>query len=39
MSQTGSYNLAKMGWSSDRILNFYYTNTQLQKLRPEHYKP
>ena len=39
MSQTGSYNLAKMGWSSDRILNFYYTNTQLQKLRPEYYKP
>ncbi len=39
MSQTGSYNLAKLGWSSDRILNFYYTNTQLQKLRPEHYKP
>jgi SpoIID/LytB domain protein len=39
MSQTGSYNLARMGWSYDRILNFYYTNTQLQKLRPEHYTP
>ncbi|PZO44506.1 MAG: amidase [Pseudanabaena frigida] len=38
MSQTGSYNLARMGWSYDRILNFYYTNAQLQKLRPEHYK-
>ncbi|WP_055074776.1 SpoIID/LytB domain-containing protein [Pseudanabaena sp. 'Roaring Creek'] len=38
MSQTGSYNLARLGWSSDRILNFYYTNTQLQKLRPEHYQ-
>ena len=39
MSQTGSYNLASMGWSYDRILNFYYTNTQLQKLRPEYYQP
>ena len=39
MSQTGSYNLARMGWSYDRILNFYYTNTQLQKLRPEPYTP
>jgi len=39
MSQTGSYNLARMGWSYDRILNFYYTNTRLQKLRPEHYTP
>ena len=38
MSQTGSYNLARMGWSYDRILNFYYTNVQLQKLRLEHYK-
>ena len=38
MSQTGSYNLARMGWSYDRILNFYYTNAQLQKLRPEHYQ-
>ena len=39
MSQTGSYNLARMGWSYDRILNFYYTNTQLQKLRSEYYTP
>ncbi|PZV17479.1 MAG: amidase [Pseudanabaena sp.] len=39
MSQTGSYNLARMGWTYDRILNFYYTNAQLQKLRPEHYIP
>lgn len=38
MSQTGSYNLARMGWSYDRILNFYYTNVRLQKLIPEHYK-
>jgi len=37
MSQTGSYNLARMGWTYDRILNFYYTNAQLQKLRPEYY--
>jgi SpoIID/LytB domain protein len=34
MSQTGSYNLAKLGWSSDRILSFYYSGTQLQKLKP-----
>ncbi|MFM7887378.1 MAG: SpoIID/LytB domain-containing protein, partial [Pseudanabaena sp.] len=38
MSQTGSYNLARMGFTYDRILNFYYTNTQLQKLRPELYQ-
>ncbi|OIP71913.1 MAG: amidase [Oscillatoriales cyanobacterium CG2_30_44_21] len=37
MSQTGSYNLARMGWSYERILNFYYTNTRLQELRPEFY--
>ncbi|MBD2150692.1 SpoIID/LytB domain-containing protein [Pseudanabaena sp. FACHB-1277] len=39
MSQTGSYNLAKLGWSYDRILNFYYTDTQLQRLRTEYYLP
>jgi SpoIID/LytB domain protein len=38
MSQTGAYNLARMGWTYDRILNFYYTNVQLEKLRPEHYQ-
>ncbi|MFN9857079.1 MAG: amidase, partial [Pseudanabaena sp.] len=38
MSQTGSYNLARMGFTYDRILNFYYTNTQLQKLRPDYYQ-
>ena len=38
MSQTGSYKLAQMGWTYNRILNFYYTNTQLQELRPEYYK-
>lgn len=32
MSQTGSYNLAKQGWSSERILSFYYPGTQLQPL-------
>ena len=37
MSQTGSYNLARMGFTYDRILSFYYTNVQLQKLRPENY--
>jgi SpoIID/LytB domain protein len=32
MSQTGAYNLGKLGWSSDRILNFYYPGTQVQPL-------
>jgi SpoIID/LytB domain protein len=32
MSQTGSYKLAKMGWSSQRILSFYYPGTQIQPL-------
>ncbi|WP_156800478.1 SpoIID/LytB domain-containing protein [Thalassoporum mexicanum] len=36
MSQTGSYHLGDLGWSYDRILNFYYTNVQLQPLRPEY---
>ncbi len=30
LSQTGSYGLAKLGWSSDRILDFYYPGTQIQ---------
>lgn len=30
MSQTGSHKLAKLGWSSDRILSFYYPGTQIQ---------
>ncbi|HLO50958.1 MAG TPA: SpoIID/LytB domain-containing protein [Kamptonema sp.] len=34
MSQTGSYNLAKLGWSSDRILSFYFPGTTLQPLTP-----
>jgi SpoIID/LytB domain protein len=36
MSQTGSYHLGDLGWSYDRILNFYYTDVQLQPLRPEY---
>jgi SpoIID/LytB domain protein len=32
MSQRGSYNLAKLGWSSDRILNFYFPGTKLVPL-------
>lgn len=30
LSQIGASGLAKMGWSSDRILNFYYPGTQIQ---------
>ena len=32
LSQTGSYHLGKLGWSSDRILRFYYPGTQLQPI-------
>ncbi len=32
MSQTGAYNLGALGWSSDRILRFYYPGTQLQPI-------
>ena len=32
MSQTGSYNLGKLGWSYDRILQFYYPGTTLQPI-------
>jgi SpoIID/LytB domain protein len=32
LSQTGAQNLAKLGWSSERILQFYYPGTKLQKL-------
>jgi SpoIID/LytB domain protein len=32
LSQTGSYHLGKLGWSSDRILNFYYPGTELQPI-------
>ena len=30
LSQTGSQRLAELGWSSSRILNFYYPGTQIQ---------
>lgn len=32
LSQTGAYQLAGLGWSSQKILNFYYPGTQLQPL-------
>ncbi len=32
LSQIGAYGLANLGWSSDRILNFYYPGTQIQLL-------
>jgi SpoIID/LytB domain protein len=32
MSQFGSYNLAKLGWSAEQILSFYYPGTQIQPL-------
>ena len=30
MSQTGAYNLGRLGWSNGRILQFYYPGTELQ---------
>lgn len=32
MSQTGAYRLARMGWSYQQILAFYYRGTKLQTL-------
>ncbi|BAZ13620.1 SpoIID/LytB domain-containing protein [Calothrix sp. NIES-4071] len=32
LSQVGAQNLAKLGWSSARILQFYYPGTQIQAL-------
>jgi SpoIID/LytB domain protein len=32
MSQTGSYNLANLGWNSDRILKFYFPGAQVVPL-------
>lgn len=32
MSQFGSYNLAKLGWTADQILSFYYPGTRIQAL-------
>ncbi|MDX2100792.1 MAG: SpoIID/LytB domain-containing protein [Leptolyngbyaceae cyanobacterium bins.59] len=34
LSQTGSYRLGELGWTSDRILQFYYPGTQLQPISP-----
>lgn len=35
MSQTGAYNLGALGWSSDRILQFYYPGTKLKPISDE----
>ncbi|QIR41067.1 SpoIID/LytB domain-containing protein [Tolypothrix sp. PCC 7910] len=35
LSQTGAQNLAKLGWSSQKILQFYYPGTQVQLLSDE----
>ncbi|MEM6351439.1 MAG: SpoIID/LytB domain-containing protein [Cyanobacteria bacterium P01_D01_bin.14] len=35
MSQTGSYNLGKLGWSYDRILSFYYPGAELKPISEE----
>ena len=32
LSQYGSYNLAKLGWSAEQILAFYYPNTEIKPL-------
>lgn len=32
LSQTGTYHLGKLGWSSDRIIGFYFPGTQLQPI-------
>ncbi|NJR51610.1 MAG: SpoIID/LytB domain-containing protein [Leptolyngbyaceae cyanobacterium CSU_1_3] len=32
LSQVGSYHLGKLGWTSDRILGFYFPGTQLQPI-------
>ncbi|MDV2998405.1 MAG: hypothetical protein N5P05_000011 [Chroococcopsis gigantea SAG 12.99] len=32
LSQFGSYNLARLGWSAERILSFYYPGTTIQPL-------
>ncbi|UKP00165.1 SpoIID/LytB domain-containing protein [Nostoc sp. UHCC 0870] len=35
LSQTGAQNLAKLGWSSQKILQFYYPGTQIKPLNEE----
>jgi SpoIID/LytB domain protein len=32
LSQFGSYNLARLGWSAEKILAFYYPGTRIQPL-------
>ena len=32
LSQYGSYNLAKLGWTAEKILAFYYPGTKIQPL-------
>jgi SpoIID/LytB domain protein len=32
LSQFGSYNLARLGWSAEQILSFYYPSTRIQPL-------
>jgi peptidoglycan hydrolase-like amidase len=32
MSQFGSYKLAQLGWSPEKILSFYYPGTRIQSL-------
>lgn len=32
LSQTGSYQLSELGWSSEEILNFYFPGTQIQSI-------
>lgn len=34
LSQTGAMGLARQGWGYERILNFYYPQTQLEPLHP-----
>ncbi|HEY9734639.1 MAG TPA: SpoIID/LytB domain-containing protein, partial [Trichocoleus sp.] len=34
LSQTGAYNLGRLGWSYDRILQFYFPGTTLQTINP-----
>jgi SpoIID/LytB domain protein len=34
LSQTGASGLARLGWSSRQILNFYYPGAQLEQLNP-----
>jgi len=33
LSQTGAYNLAKQGWTGEKILSFYYPGTQIQPIK------